>query len=61
MQGEKETPRFIGMTLSDAQKLALSRGINLKVKGNGIVASQKPEPGSMILPDDEVEITCIPR
>ncbi len=61
VQGEKETPRFIGMTLSDAQKLALSRGINLKVKGNGIVASQKPEPGSMILPDDEVEITCIPR
>jgi stage V sporulation protein D (sporulation-specific penicillin-binding protein) len=55
----QETPRFIGLTLVEAKRLADARGIELKIKGEGVVATQKPEAGSMLSSGDVVEITCI--
>lgn len=61
LQDLQETPRFIGLSLSQAEALAKLRGIRLKVKGTGIVANQKPEPGSILQVDEIVELTCIPH
>ncbi len=61
LQGLLETPRFIGLSLSEAESLANLRGIELKIKGNGIVANQKPEPGSILQEGGVVDLTCIPH
>lgn len=62
LQEQRETPRFIGLSLAEAQSVALSRGINIKINGSktdGIVASQKPAAGQMLGSDEYVELTII--
>lgn len=61
-QEPRETPRFIGLSLAEANSLALSFGIHIRTKGtttNGIVASQKPAAGQMLGDGDSVELTFI--
>lgn len=65
LQDKTETPRFIGLSLEEAEKIASIRGIKLNLKSGsdttGIVVNQRPSAGQLLNEGETVELTIIAR
>lgn len=52
-----EVPNVIGLSISAANRLLASSGLNMRISGSGVAAAQSPEAGEMALPTATVTVT----
>ena len=56
-----EVPDVLGLSISAANRLIVSSGLNMRINGSGIAVTQSPEAGEMVLPTAAVTVTfCAP-
>jgi cell division protein FtsI (penicillin-binding protein 3) len=53
-----KVPSLIGMPVREVVEQAASAGLNLQVKGRGLVRSQEPEAGAQVPPGSQIVVHC---
>ena len=53
-----ELPDFTGLTIREARRELIKKGLKIEIEGYGTVKRQKPEPGSMVTAGSKVVLFC---